>query len=297
MSGFTYDDMITRNAGFVTDDEQRRLRDGRVFVCGVGGMGGAALQSLARAGLGHVTIADMDVFEVSNLNRQVFATLDTVGTEKTAATADALRRINPGIDVTIHGADWVEQLDAILPTHGIVINGMDDLAAGIALYRKAREHGATVIDAYTSPLPSVTVVRPGDLRPEERLHWPTIGCDWHEISRDQADACKAAEAIYVMVHSSSAKHIDLGVAAELMAGTRSRPSFAPMVIATGTLMAFEAVKLLLGRPSGVDYRGVFLNPWTMRTEHPRPAPVAWVLERLARQFLSRIMHRDGITPA
>jgi molybdopterin-synthase adenylyltransferase len=293
MTGFTYDEMIVRNAGFVTADEQRRLRDGRILVCGVGGMGGAALQSLARAGLGHVTIADMDVFETSNLNRQVFATLDTIGTEKTRATCDALARINPELDVTVLGADWVERLDELLPAHPVVINGMDDLAAGIALYRKAREHGATVIDAYTAPLPSVTVVRPADPRPEERLRWPTLGIDWRALTREQSDACKAAEALYVMVHSSSAKHIDLTVAAELMAGKRSRPSFAPMVIATGTLMAFEAVKLLLGRGSGVDHRGVFLDPWAMRTEHPRPRAVAWAMERVARRFLSRVMARAG----
>jgi molybdopterin-synthase adenylyltransferase len=286
---FSYDEMVTRNAGFLTPDEQRALRDGRVFVCGVGGMGGAALQSLVRAGVGHFTLADLDVFETSNLNRQLFATLDTVGQPKLDATCAAMRRINPDVGLTTHGAEWVERLDDILPAHRVVINGMDDMAAGVALYRKAREHGATVIDAYTAPLPSVTVVRPTDPRPEERLGFPTVGTDWRALGRDQLDACKQAEAIYVMVHSSSANHIDVGIAAEMLAGTRSRPSFAPMVIETGTLMAFEAVKLLLGRDSGVDHRGVFLNPWTMEVERPRTAPVAWLRERMARRFLARMM--------
>ncbi|MEP6989887.1 MAG: ThiF family adenylyltransferase [bacterium] len=292
-TAFSYAEMIGRNAGFVTDGEQALLREGSVFVCGVGGMGGAAIQSLVRAGVGRLTIADMDVFEVSNLNRQVFATLDSVGTEKTSATVAAIARINPDARVTVHDGSWVERLDDILPSHRVVINGMDDLAAGIALYRKAREHGATVIDAYTSPLPSVTVVRPVDPRPEERLGFPTVGTDWRALTRAQVDACKTAEAIYVMVHSSSADHIDLAVAAEMLAGTRPRPSFAPMVIETGTLMAFEALKLLLHRPSGVDYRGVFLNPWTMATERPKSAPVAWVRERIARRFLTRLTSGTG----
>lgn len=287
---FRYADMVGRNAGFVTADEQERLRAASVFVCGVGGMGGAAVQSLARAGVGHIAIADMDHFEVSNLNRQVFATLDTVGQSKVDATVGAIGRINPDATVTSHGADWVDRLDEILPRHRIVVNGMDDLVAGIRLYRKAREHGATVIDAYTSPLPSVTVVGPRDPRPEERLGFPTVGKDWTTFTRGELDACKLAEAIYVMVHSTSKDHIDLHVATEMLAGRHPRPSFAPMVIATGTLMAFEALKLMLGRPSGVDHRGVFLNPWTMRTEHPRPAPVAWVLERAARLFLKRLMN-------
>ena len=289
---FSYDALVTRNAGFVTPHEQARLRAGRVFVCGVGGMGGAALQSLVRAGIGHVTIADMDTFELSNLNRQIFATLDTVGASKVTATATALRRINPELDIGMHGAEWVDRLDEILPSHQIVINGMDDLAAGIALYRKAREHGATVIDAYTAPLPSVTVVGPDVPRPEERLRYGTVGHDWRMLTPAQANAAKLAEAVYVMVHSTSRHHIDLGIAAELMAGRRSRPSFAPMVITTGTMMAFEAVKLLLGRPS-VDHRGVFWNPWTMRAERPRNALVARVMERAARRFIVKLLARDG----
>lgn len=286
---FSYDEMVTRNAGFLTPAEQRTLREGAVFVCGVGGMGGAALQSLVRAGVGSFALADMDVFETSNLNRQLFATLDTLGCSKVAATCAAIARINPDVGLTTYGPEWVERLDDILPAHRIVINGMDDPAAGIALYRKAREHGATVIDAYTAPLPSVTVVRPADPRPEERLGYPTAGADWRTLTRTQLDACRTAEVVYVMVHSSSADHIDVGVVAELMAGRRGRPSFAPMVIETGTLMAFEAVKLLLDRPSGVDHRGVFLNPWTMAVERPRAAPVAWVRERIARRFLDRMM--------
>jgi molybdopterin/thiamine biosynthesis adenylyltransferase len=223
------------------------------------------------------------------MNRQVFATLDTVGMPKVWATGEALCRINPEVELTAYGAEWVDRLDEILPSHPVVVNGMDDLAAGIRLYRKAREHGATVIDAYTAPLPSVTVVAPSAPRPEERLGFPTVGIDPRTLTREQIDACKVAEALYVMVHSSSAEHIDLGVAAELMAGKRSRPSFAPMVIATGTLMAFEAVKLLLGRPSGVDHRGVFFDPWTMRVERPRSAPAAWAMKRAARRVLARLL--------
>jgi len=285
---FSYDEMVGRNAGFLTDREQERLRAGGVFVCGVGGMGGAAVQSLARAGVGSLALADTDHFEVSNLNRQVFATLDTVGERKVEATARALAAVNPELRLTTFDAGWVDRLDEILPRFPLVVNGMDDARAGIALYRKARDHGATVIDAYTSPLPSVTVVRPADPRPETRLGFPTVGTDWRALTAEQLDGCKVAEALYVLVHSSSARHIDLDVAAAMLAGRRPRPSFAPMVIATGTLMAFEALKVLLGRPSGVDHRGVFLDPWAMRVERPRPAPVAWVMGKLARRVLRRL---------
>ncbi len=285
---FDYAVMTHRNAGFVTEAEQARLRATPVFVCGVGGMGGAAVQSLARAGMERLAIADMDVFEVSNLNRQVFADLHTVGKGKVEATVERLAAINPGLRPVTFGPEWTGRLDEILAEYKVVVNGMDDLAAGIHLYRKAREHGATVIDAYTSPLPSVTLVRPGDPRPEERLGFPTVGKRWDALSAADADACKMAEATYVMVHSSSAEHIDLDFAAEMLAGKRSRPSFAPMVILTGNLMAYEAVKLALGKPSGVDFRGCFYNPWTLEVERPRPAPVAWLRLQVVRRKLREL---------
>ena len=285
---FDYAVMTHRNAGFVTPAEQARLRATPVFVCGVGGMGGAAVQSLARAGMERLAIADMDVFEVSNLNRQVFADLHTVGKGKVQATVERLAAINPGLRPVTFGPEWTGRLDEILAEYKVVVNGMDDLAAGIHLYRKAREHGATVIDAYTSPLPSVTLVRPGDPRPEERLGFPTAGKPWDALSAADADACKMAEATYVMVHSSSAEHIDLDFAAEMLAGKRSRPSFAPMVILTGNLMAYEAVKLALGKPSGVDFRGCFYNPWTLEVERPRAAPVAWLRLQVVRRKLREL---------
>jgi len=287
-AAFSYTEFASRNAGFVTPEEQERLRMGAVFVCGVGGMGGAAVQVLARAGVGRFALADIDRFEISNLNRQVFATLDTVGEPKVSATGRALNQINPVLRLETFGNDWVHRLDEILATYSIVINGTDDARASIELYRKAREHGATVIDAYTAPLPSVTVVCPGDPRPEERLRFPTVGRHWAALTTDQLDECRLAEAVYVLAHSSSARHIDMDLAAEMLAGTRPRPSFAPVVIGAGTLMASEAIKVLLGRPGGVDHRGVFWNPWTMRIERPRAAPVAWAVERYARRRLRRL---------
>ncbi|HEX2090776.1 MAG TPA: ThiF family adenylyltransferase, partial [Longimicrobiaceae bacterium] len=185
---------------------------------------------------------------------------------------ERLADINPELRLRTWGAEWTAELDAILAEYKVVVNGMDDLAAGIHLYRRAREHGATVIDAYTSPLPSVIVVRPGDPRPEERLGYPSVGVAWDRLTPGIADGCKMAEAVYVMTHSTSHKHIDLGIASEMMAGKRSRPSFAPMVILTGNLMAFEATNLAMGRPSGMDCRGAFFNPWTFRVERPLPAP-------------------------
>ena len=290
---FDYEEMTGRNIGFVSAGEQRALRDGRVFICGVGGMGGAAAMALARAGVGSLVIADFDVFETSNLNRQVFAFEETLGREKTHVTRERITAINPELRVTVLGRDWPSRLDEIRGRCRVVINGMDDVVAGIRLYRAARDRGATVIDAYTSPLPSVTVVRPEDPRPEERLGFPTVGVALESITNDMRDECLRREIEYVLVHSSSADHIDLGVAAEVIAGRRSRMSFAPMVVTTGCLMAFEAIALLLGRSTKTDFRGWFFNPRGASVERPRPLPAAWMRRRLVRRFMSRSLTNHG----
>jgi len=286
---FSYDEFTTRNIGFVNAQEQARLRDARVFVCGVGGMGGAAIQSLARAGVEQFAIADIDSFEVSNFNRQVFADLDSAGLDKAEATAQRLRRINPGIRLEVLGAEWQHKLDELLPRYPVVINGMDDIVACIDLYRRAQRHGASVIDAYTSPLPSVTLVGPQALRPEQRLGFASVGRDPADLDATTRAECFLREVEYVLVHSSTVRHIDLAVARDLVAGKRKRMSFAPMVITTGNLMAFEAIKLILGRTPLADARGYFFNPWRMRVERPMPWPLALPRRLLVRAFLRKML--------
>ena len=289
MSGFCYDGMTVRNRGFVMADEQARLRAAKILIPGVGGMGGAAFMALVRAGVGRFAIADINRFELSNLNRQLFATLDTIGEDKAAAARAGALRINPEVEIELLGAEWTAALDRLIPESDVIVNGMDDAAAGVHLYRRAQAHGRTVIDAYASPLPSVTVVRPEDPRPEVRLRYPTVGIPWTEVTPDMRTLCLQREIEYVLTHSSSHAHVDLDIAAEVAAGKRSRFSFATMVTMAGTMMAEEAIRVILGRPGGTDHRGYFFNPHRMRVERPRAAPVAAVRGVVVRRFLRRMM--------
>lgn len=289
MTGFAYDEMTTRNRGFVTAEEQGRLRDAHVFIPGVGGMGGAAFMALVRAGVGRFTIADIDSFEVSNLNRQLLCRADTIGEAKAEAAARLAREINPEIEIEVLGGEWTERLEEILPRAGVAINGTDDAAAGAQFYRCARAAGRTLIDAYASPLPSVTVVRPEDPRLEERLQYPTRGVPWKEITAEMGVECLMREIEYVLVNSSSHKYVDLDVAAEVAAGKRSRFSFSTMVTMSGTLMAEEAIRVLLGRKGGTDFRGYFFNAHAVRVERPLVAPLAFAKRLVVRRFMERLM--------
>lgn len=286
---FSYEAFTTRNIGFVSEAEQQRLKAARVFVCGTGGMGGAALMAMVRAGVGHFVIADLDQFEISNLNRQVFAFTDTVGRHKAEASADLIRRINPEVALEVLKSDWPQHLDRIAGEVDVIVNGTDDLAAGLNLYRTARAKGRPVIDAYASPLPSVFVTRPGEPMPEERLGYPTLGKDWREITPQDRARAFEAEAIHVLIHSTSRHYIDLDAAGEVAAGRRSRMSFAPMVISTGMLMAYEAIALVLGKTTGTDHRGWFMNPYRPAVERPRHRIVEAVMRPIVRRVLANMM--------
>lgn len=286
---FTYDEMTTRNIGFVSQAEQDTLRDATVFVCGTGGMGGACILALARAGIGHLILADIDRFELSNLNRQVFATLDTVGQHKADATRAACLRINPALNITVYHDDWPDHAEAAIKASAIVVNGTDDLGAALLIYRLARLHRKAVVDAYAAPLPSVYVTQPGDPMPEERLGYPTIGTNWNELTADMRAEAFLREAEYVIVNSAARHHINLALAGEVAAGTRSRMSFAPMVISTGMLMAYEVIGGVLGKTPGADCRGWFFNPYRARVEHPRNVVVAALLRPVVRRFLKKMM--------
>lgn len=286
---FTYETFTTRNFGFIDHVEQDTLRASSVFVCGVGGMGGACLQALARSGIGNFIIADMDVFEVSNLNRQVFANLGTVDVEKTRATERAILNINPEAQITVYDGSWPKHLDSILDSVDIVVNGMDDVAQTINLYRQCRVKKLTIIDAYAASLPSVYMTRAGEETPEERLGYPTKGRPMESWVEDDFAEAFLRELEFVMGCSSSRKYIDMAAGAEMAAGKRSRMSFAPMVILTGNMMSYEVINALLDKPSGADNRGYFFNPHTGRTERPPIKPIEWLLRKFAGRAIAKLM--------
>src|SRR5579864_2096593 len=94
-SGWSYGDAFSRNLGLISVEEQQRLRNSRVAVPGLGGVGGVIAVTLARLGIGRFTIADPDVFEVRNFNRQYGATCATVGLSKAQVMDKIVRDINP----------------------------------------------------------------------------------------------------------------------------------------------------------------------------------------------------------
>lgn len=110
-------------------DGQEALKDSRVLIVGLGGLGCAASQYLASAGVGNLTLLDFDTVSLSNLQRQTLHSDATVGQPKVDSARDALTRINPHIAITPVNALLDDaELAAMIAKHDLVLDCTDNVA-------------------------------------------------------------------------------------------------------------------------------------------------------------------------
>jgi tRNA A37 threonylcarbamoyladenosine dehydratase len=135
--------MADRTKLLIGDEGIERLKNSFAVVCGVGAVGGYALEGLVRAGIGRVRIVDADVFNESNLNRQILATVDTVGRRKADVAAERALSINPDIRVEkmcqLVSSDTIPNILSGDPD--IVIDAIDTVEHKCALLRVTAEMG------------------------------------------------------------------------------------------------------------------------------------------------------------
>ena len=124
-----------------------QLKSAKVLVCGLGGVGGYALEALARAGVEFIDVLDADVFTASNLNRQILATVDTVGKRKTDVAKARVLAINPSCKVNAFDFFYLpETADKIdLTAYNYVIDAIDTVTAKLELITRAKRAGVNII--------------------------------------------------------------------------------------------------------------------------------------------------------
>src|SRR5208337_4886083 len=138
-----------RNQKTISVENQRTLLHSRVVVVGCGGLGGYILEELARIGVGTLVAVDPDVFEECNLNRQILATLMTVGCAKVSAAQRRIAEINPSVKlIPIHAAYEPEKAAKFFEGANVVVDALDSIPTRLALAESCRQlclplvHGA-----------------------------------------------------------------------------------------------------------------------------------------------------------
>lgn len=130
-----------KNEKMLSPEENRRLRTFKAAVAGCGGLGGYITEMLARLGFGHLTLIDGDVFESSNLNRQIFSNPANLGEPKAREAKKRVREINPEIQTeAVYEFLTRENAQTILAGHDLIFDALDNVEA-----RRVVEHAAEAL--------------------------------------------------------------------------------------------------------------------------------------------------------
>jgi molybdopterin/thiamine biosynthesis adenylyltransferase len=150
MPEYSYEEAYSRNKGLLTLDEQKKLREFVIAIPGMGGVGGAHLIALVRQGFEKFKIADFDVYDIKNFNRQFGARMDTLGRNKAEVMREEALKINPNCSIEIFPAGISpDNMDQFLDGVDLGVDGLDVFVFDIrrTFFMKAHQKGIPVVTA------------------------------------------------------------------------------------------------------------------------------------------------------
>ena len=212
-----------RNSRTLSAQDQAVLLDATVAVVGLGGLGGIAADTLARLGIGALILIDGDVFDESNLNRQLLATAGEMGTPKVTAAARRIKGVNGAVSVRPHQTFLTtENAETLLRGADSVLDCLDTIPARLVLENAARRLAIPVVSGAVAGLSGqVTVTYPGDA---------------------------GLAALYGDGDSVPERGVETALG-----------NLAPPVNIIASLQCTEALKVLLGRPGQLRSRLLFMD--------------------------------------
>lgn len=240
-TGWDYGRAFCRNLGIVSEAEQQKLRNSRVAIVGMGGVGGVHLMTLARLGIERFTITDLDTFELANFNRQYGARVDTLGRSKVDVMAEEVRRINPDVQLRILPRGVSEQnIAQFLEGADLLVDGIDYFAIAMRrrLYRAAAAHGIPAIMAGPVGCSAAWLVFTGAGMPFDRYF------DLHDGQTEFEQL--AAFTVGLAPAALQFPYVDLG---RVNLDEQYGPSVGLACELCAGVAGAEALKLLLGRGS------------------------------------------------
>ncbi len=168
---------FSRTALVLGDRAMEKLARSHVAVLGLGGVGGYAVEALARSGVGELTLIDQDELSQSNLNRQILATVDTVGRPKAQAAAERVRSINPSC--AVHPLVFrytAESREEFFATrYDYIVDCIDLVSCKLDLIETALSRGVPIISALgTGNKVDPTQFRVADISKTEGCHLARI---------------------------------------------------------------------------------------------------------------------------
>lgn len=280
-AGFLYEELFERNYGIFEPQEQARIKAGRVLIIGCGGIGGVVAVALARSGLEHFILYEHDVYQPSNMNRQITCYTDTLGDEKVFATRDAILRINPEAEVEVCDR-WVhpDEIYEILKQGDVVMPAADDWALSITMLGAAKEMGKPAVMSYPAgALGRVSTFMPDSPYAAECLVMP-YKVSYQELRVFMENPNNRRILDYYCTEGSFTK----GWFDRWCEGELPHPQMCTTVWITGALAAMEILKIISGKWEPV----IAPRYWHITPDGARIARFG-----LARRLLSRQLARSS----
>ncbi len=143
------DESFCRTRMLLGEAAMARLSEARVAVFGIGGVGGYAAEALARSGIGSLDLVDKDQVSISNINRQIIATAQTVGQYKVQVMQERILSINPQAKVRAYPCFFLPETSGQFNfrDYDYIIDAVDTVTAKIHLAQKAQEAGTPIISS------------------------------------------------------------------------------------------------------------------------------------------------------
>lgn len=143
------DNWLNRTEMLIGKEALDKLKNSTVAVFGIGGVGSYAVEALARAGVGKLVLIDNDLIDVTNINRQLIATTNTVGKAKVDVAKERVLQINPNIDVTTYQKffDETTKNNLVSPTYSYIIDCIDSVDSKVDLIETAQKMNIPIISS------------------------------------------------------------------------------------------------------------------------------------------------------
>ena len=143
------DEKFSRTEMLIGNDGMDKLGDAKVAVFGLGGVGSFVCEGLARSGVGNFILVDFDKIDESNINRQLIATVDTIGRYKVDVMAERILKINPNANVETYKEFYMDdcEIDIITKDLSYAVDCVDTIMAKIAIICKCDEINVPVISS------------------------------------------------------------------------------------------------------------------------------------------------------
>lgn len=289
---FDYDKAFSRTIGWITRDEREHLKSRRVAVAGLGGVGGSHVMTLARLGIQHFHLADMDSFDLVNMNRQAGAFCSTLGKSKLDVITRMTRDVNPGAEIQGFPEGVKEEnLGRFLDGVDLYIDGLDFFEINIrrAVFSACHARGIPAVTA--APLGvgvALLVFDPRGMSFEDYFDLEGRSADEQLLRFMVGLAPRVLQQTYVADVSA------------VSFGERRGPSTPMACELCAGVAGGEAMKLLLGRGS-VSYapRGLQFDAYRqkmVRTWRPggNRNPLQRVILAIARRKMMNMAAEAGI---